>query len=169
MRRRVCRELGSLLLVGLLTGLLAGCGLSGSGHRGGATTPLGMGYHPPAPRLSGVPGNSVAVVDLTNTGSVRPAGLNFASDGTLRGVRWSAWGGSAAAGRGTAALRLCGSTCADVHLVDYPATVTLSHIVVCAHRRYYDRATVMISTTEGSRRWGSFIHAPCTAPPMVYR
>jgi hypothetical protein len=158
-----------LLWLLLSAGLLAGCGLIGSGHHGTATTPLGMGYHPPAPRLADVAPSSVAVVDLTNTASVRPSGLNFASDGTLSNLRWSTWGGSAAAGRGTAKLRLCGSTCTSAHLADYPATVRLSQITVCAHRRYYNRATVTISTTQGSRKWGSFIHAPCTAPPMVYR
>jgi hypothetical protein len=164
------RQTLSWLICALLAaGLIGGCGATGSADPGTGTTPLGMGYHPPAPKLTNVAADSIAVVDLTNTGSVRPAGLNFASDGTLRTVRWSSWGGRSAEGRGTAALRLCGSSCADTHMVDYPATVRLTEVVTCSHRRYYNRAAVTISTDTGPRRWGSFIHAPCTAPPMVYR
>jgi hypothetical protein len=122
----------------------------------------GLGYRYVAPRLpAGLPAGAVLVVDMTNAGSVRPASLQFASDATLSRLRWTAWGGALATGQGTATVRICTPSCGGGHNASYPATVSLQGIKVCSGRRFYERATVTLTTAKGSRSSGAYIHAPC--------
>jgi hypothetical protein len=121
-----------------------------------------LGYRYVPPRLpTGLPASAVVVVDITNTGSVRPAELHFASDGELTRARWADWGGALATGHGTATVRICTPSCGGGHSARYPATISLRGIKVCRGRRFYERATVTLSTAKGSRPWGAYIRAPC--------
>jgi hypothetical protein len=157
------------LLVALVVGVgvLAGCG-SNRGSRGGGARvadpkpfpQLGYRYVPPHLPSHLAPG-SVLLVDMTNAGGVRPDALRFASDGTLSGVHWRAWGTAQAVGHGTATVRICTTSCGAGYNQAYPATITVAGIKPCSGKRYYERAQVTLSTPGGRKPWGSYIHAPC--------
>ncbi len=145
----------------------AALGVAGCGGAGKSDPPIpikfpGLGYRYQPPRLpAGLPAGAVLVVDMTNAGSVRPAGLRFASDGTLSGARWSAWGAVTTAAQGTATVRICTPNCGGGHDARYPARMVLSGIKLCGHHHYYERAQVTLTTAKGPEPWGAYIHAPC--------
>lgn len=155
-------------LVSIAALLATAVGLSACGGAGKSDPPppikfpdLGYRYQPP--RLpAGLPAGAVVVVDMTNTGSVRPAGLRFASDGTLSGARWSHWGAVTATAQGTARVRICTPNCGAGHDARYPAKMVLSGIRICGPRRYYERAQVTLATAKGPEPWGAYIHPPCS-------
>ena len=136
---------------------------------GGHSTPTpgpGIGYHPTPPALpSSAPAGSPLVVDLSNTGAVRPAHMLIASDGVLTGLHWASWGQSTAQAQGSAQINLCSPSCGAGDVRTYPATVTLTGLRRCGGHDFYAAAKVMLATVAGARPFGAFIHAPCAPEP----
>lgn len=161
-RRRFLSLVGPALAT---LGALAAGGCGGAqAHDPRASLPKfpGLGYRAYPPHLPpGLAKGAVVVVDMTNTGRVRPAGLRFASDGTLSAARWSTWGAGTATAHGTATVQICTTSCGAGHPVRYPATMVLTGIRTCGQTRYYEQARVTLMTVRGPRRWGAFLRVPC--------
>lgn len=161
------RRLRSLVGPALATlGALAavGCGV-GQAHGERANLPKfpGLGYRFYPPHLpQGLAKDAVVVVDMTNTGRVRPAAMRFASDATLSAARWSTWGAGTATAHGTATVQICTTSCGAGHPAHYPATMVLTGIRTCGRTRYYKRARVTLTTARGPRPWGAFLRVPCS-------
>lgn len=113
-------------------------------------------------RPGSAPAGAVVVVDVTGADLTdRPALLQFAKDGTLRGLRWRGWGSETAVGRGTAELLECNPSCARGVRQGLIAEVRLTRLRRCGGRRFYDAAEVSFGV-GGQRRFArAFIGAPC--------
>jgi hypothetical protein len=142
---------------------IAGCG--GSAGARPVPKPLTVAvvpYKQAPPQLpAGHPRGALYVLDLTNIGHIKPATLNFASDGILKDLRWSSWGGSVAVAHGTAVLRSCKPDCATGPLISYPGTVKLSGLKACDNARFYVASSVVAETKKGPWRLASFMKNPC--------
>lgn len=164
--RRVVTDLRRCLAAGAaaaIVGVGVGLGGCGGGHSAPHLGP-GIGYHPTPPTLpSSVPAGSPLVVDLTNTGAVRPSRMVIARDGVLTALRWSSWGQTTARAKGSALIHICSPNCAAGYERTYPVTVTLSGLKHCDSHEFYASASVTLATVAGPRGFGAFIHAPCAA------
>jgi hypothetical protein len=160
---RVRESGGALALLLAAAVAIAGCGASAGARP--VPKPLTVSvvpYKQAPPQLpAGHPPGALYVLDLTNIGHVKPATLNFASDGTLLHLQWSSWGGPVAVAHGTALLRTCKPDCATGPLVSYPGTVKLSGLKACDHARFYVDSSVVAETRNGPWRLASFMRNPC--------
>lgn len=157
-------DLRRCLLAGAVAATL-GIGGCGGGHTPPQPGP-GVGYHPTAPVLpSSVPAGLPLVVDLTNTGAVRPSRMVIARDGVLTGLRWASWGKITARAKGSALIHICSPDCGAGYERTYPVTVTLTGLKRCDSHEFYARASVTLATVAGPHGFGAFIHAPCAPAP----
>lgn len=141
-------------------------GASGCGGHSAPRPGPGIGYHPTPPTLpSSVPAGSPLVVDLTNTGAMRPSHMVVARDGVLTRLRWTSWGQPTARAHGSALIHICSPDCGAGYERTYPATVTLTGLKRCGSHEFYARASVTLATVAGPRGFGAFIHAPCAPQP----
>ncbi|MFZ0039730.1 MAG: hypothetical protein WAK93_00360 [Solirubrobacteraceae bacterium] len=154
----------SLLAVAACATLLGLSACGGSSQTSSAALKFpGLGYHYYPPHLpKGLAKNAVVVVDLTNSGRVAPAAMRFASDATLSGARWTAWGSDSTTGHGTATVRICSPNCGAGHFSRYPATMVLKGVRTCGAHRYYESARVTLTTVKGPVAWGAFVKVPCS-------
>ena len=126
---------------------------------GEAETAEPPAVEPPAPP-PGTPPGEYLVVDLRGRALARPERLEFASDATLTGLRWSGWGEERAQATGEAEILVCQPTCADGRLRRQPAAVVLSEPVDCDGVTYYGAAEVR-SGEGSSQAPAAYIEAPC--------
>jgi hypothetical protein len=82
---------------------------------------------------------------------IRPASVSLSADGTLEAsqVHWSSWGGSVATGDGLIEYHGCVPNCAQAPSHTVAGSVRLSHIRVCAGRRWYSQASVYVRRQGG--------------------
>jgi hypothetical protein len=147
--------------------VIAAAALSGCGATGAKPDPVPIGTAPtstkPAPPHlpAHYSSSAIFVLDLTDHATIRPATLDFASNGTLEHVQWSSWGGSAVEGHGSAVVRICSPSCVAGHTATYPATIQLSSRQSCFGAHFYGDAYVVADTPKGKVRYASFIRDPC--------
>ena len=87
---------------------------------------------------------SVRVADLRGTRPPIPATLRTSNDLTLECLRWSAWGGERAEGRGVARLLQCTPTCATGQLRFLPVDVVLTGRRRCDGTAFYTDARLRL-------------------------
>ena len=149
-----------------LAGVALALGGCGGGTRPDPVKLPVLGYRPPTVTLpAGLPPGAIVVDNLYAIASVRPAQLQFASDGKLARLHWTSWGGSVARARGTATVHVCSPDCASGFNRSFPASITLRSPTACGTVRYYGSATVMLDMPSGRKPWGSYIQAPCAVTP----
>lgn len=99
--------------------------------------------------------------------AVRPSTLYLTGDGTLQvnDVSWSSWGGSTAAGSGTAEYHGCNPNCAQAAVQTTPVTISLYGLTRCGDQLYY--ANVELTEPGDKLLDQSFLdsesYAPCSS------
>jgi hypothetical protein len=81
---------------------------------------------------------------VTGYGHVKPSNVPLSADGTLWAshVKWSAWGGRVAVGRGLGEEHGCTPSCGQAPIQTARVRVKLYDVVQCGTEAYYDKATL---------------------------
>ncbi len=81
---------------------------------------------------------------ITSFRHVKPSNVALSADGTLwvSRVKWSAWGGRTATGRGLGEKHGCTPSCAQAPVQTAQVRVRLSDVVQCGSHAYYNKATL---------------------------
>jgi hypothetical protein len=119
---------------------------------------------PPSPQVaSALDAGSVGIVGLDGTVGVEPESLETASDLTVSGLRWTAWGAAGATGSGRLRIPTCQPNCATGTAIEVPARVELTGVKTCDGRRYFDHAEVRVAPSDAPSglQPASYLRAPC--------
>jgi hypothetical protein len=83
-------------------------------------------------------------------GAQRPSSLQLTGDGTLavEHVQWTSWGGSSAAGSGSAFYHGCTPNCAEAQTHTAVVSIQLSDIRSCGGRHYYAGLTLTLPSGQ---------------------
>ncbi len=96
---------------------------------------------------------------------VKPSNVALSADGSLwvSGVKWSAWGGRVAVGRGLGEQHGCTPSCGQAKIHTAQVRVRLSDVVRCGSRAYYNKVTLYrLNGRVFARSRSNW--APCKAP-----
>ena len=101
---------------------------------------------------------------VTGYGRVKPSNVALSADGTLwvSHVKWSAWGGRVAVGRGLGEEHGCTPSCGQAPIHTAKVRVDLYDVVQCGRHAYYDKATLYRLNGRVFAR-SRFNWAPCKA------
>jgi hypothetical protein len=154
--------------------LMGGCGGAGeeraaSSSGGAGASSSGLSKLPkvaatpstqpvPARVLDRLAAGAVAVSDLTGKAAIEPATVQFATDASLTGVRWTRWGAGGATGHGTLRVLSCNPNCAEGDVEQRPATIELARPSVCPDGRFFSASKVV---PDGGPAPASYVRAPC--------
>ena len=155
---RRLRRAAAIALSGIAAIAMTACAAS--------TSATAAGQQPMA--VTAAAASAPALVDCAAHAQTRPGQYTLAcADGnaSVTGLRWAAWGSSAAFAEGTSTFNDCVPSCVSGHGHNFPALVALwrpeplpGHV----GERYFTRLTIIYTGDRSYRAGGKLYHLPAT-------